>query len=311
MKFGFDPLGKEEMDPQKLPPELDARERKKITDQELRDEIDRERVNRKSGEASHVEELTARTPHGAVDVHRHTLSKGVSQSVALGWRSSENGSTVRYPSQMYPSGRIFAKRAPGGSIILDGSGSMSWHTQHIVEAQKQMPNLYVAVYSWHGSSGYWRATKGLKATDTFIARYCIIAQKGKIDPNGEINRKAEPEHTGGNSGADPASLWYAARWSPKPIVWVSDGMVSFGEEQKFYQQCDAIMRKHKIVRVLTIEDAIDYLLGKAVPGWHQSASVDTRWVRLGQAFMQTSRDPKDTWNEADRWTQLRASSRGR
>lgn len=319
MDFGFDPLGKTEgINPHEMPPEKNWKERQVLTKEQLQEQIDRDRVNRKAGESSQSEELTARTPHGAVDVHRHTLNRSTSTSVALGWRSSENGATVRYPSQMYPSGRVFAKKAPGGTIILDGSGSMDWHTQHIVQAQKAMPNLYVAVYSYHGSNGFWRASKGHVAEDTFIARYCIVAQKGKLDPDGIYTRNDELSHdgqrslhTGGNSGADPAALWYAARNAPKPIVWVSDGMVSFGEDQAFWKQCDAIMRQHKIVRVLTIEDAIDYLLGKAVPGWHQCGTVDVRWCRLGQPMHQTPKDPQDTYNEADRWTRLRSSSRKR
>jgi hypothetical protein len=167
------------------------------------------------------------------------------------------------------------------------------------------------VYSYHGSNGYWDASKGFKSEDQFIARYCVLAQKGVLDPEGIEHTQREWQHTGGNSGADPASLWYAAKHAPKPIVWVSDGMVSFGEHQGFYKGCDALMRQHKMVRVLTIEDAIDYLLGKAVPGWHQSATLDTRWVRMGQPYMGRSVSPKETYQEADRWTQLRANSRRR
>lgn len=280
-----------------------------MTQQQLQDAIDQDRINRKQGEASQSAELTAHTPFGGVDVHRHTLTKGTSMSVALGWRSSEMGSTIRYPSQLWTTGRPFAKRAPGGSIILDGSGSMQWHAQHIMDAQKQMPNLYVAVYSYHGGNGYWDASKGFKSGDTFIARYCVLAQKGTLDPEGIEHKSQEWQHTGGNGGADPASLFYAARWAPKPLVWVSDGMVSFGEHQDFYKQCDALMRQHKIVRVLTIEDGIDYLLGKSVPGWHQSATLNTRWVRLGQPYAGQSVSPKETYTEADRWTQLRANAR--
>ena len=312
MEFGFDPLGKTEVDPNQEPAgpaEKESRTRTLVTNQQLQDSIDQERINRKQGEVSQAEELTAHTPHGAVDVHRHTLSKGVAQSVALAWRSSEMGSTVRYPTQLFNGGRVFAKRAPGGSIILDCSGSMSWHTQHIVDAQKIMPNLYVAGYSYHGSNGYWGAAHGVKSPDTYIARYCVLAAKGALDPDGMAHLHDEWQHTGGNSGADPAALWYASRAGVKPIVWVSDGMVSFGEHQKFYKQCDAIMRQHKIVRVLTIEDAIDYLMGKAVPGWHQSATMDTHWVRLGQPYMGNSMDPAWTESEAMRWTRLRANSK--
>lgn len=318
MEFKFDPLGKTEgIDPHERPPEKNWRDREIITKQQLQDEMDRERVNRKQGEASQATEITARTPHGAVDVHRHTLGKSTSTSVSLGWRSTQDGVTVRYPSQMFPDGRVFAKRAPGGSIILDGSGSMDWHTQHIVEAQKKMPNLYVAVYSYHGGNGYWKASKGYVADDTFIARYCIVAQNGRLDPNGVTARSTEltPDgkhrcHTGGNSGADPAALYYAANnGAPKPLVWVSDGMVSFDEEQRFWRQCDELMLRHKIVRVLTIQDAIDYLLGKAVPGWHQCASVDTKWVRVGQPMHQTPTDPSETYSEAARWAQRRSATR--
>src|SRR5262249_15013537 len=137
MDFGFDPLGKSEgINPHELPPEKNWKDRQVLTQEQLAEEMDRERANRKAGEASQQPELTARTPHGAVDVHRHTLNRSTSTSVALGWRSSQDGTTVRYPSQMFPDGRVFAKKAPGGSIILDGSGSMDWHTQHIVQAQK-------------------------------------------------------------------------------------------------------------------------------------------------------------------------------
>jgi hypothetical protein len=277
-----------------------ARERRAAAKEEAEAEAAREAAERKQGESSISEHLTGHTAYGTVDIHRHTFTHHATRTVALSWRSNEDGAIIRYPERLYQGGRVFATRSAGGSIILDCSGSMNWHTQVIIDAIKQLPRLYVAGYSYHYSA--WSRRKGEPVYD---ARYCVIAQDGKVAPFEGVQE--EREHSGENLTADATALAYAAKFAPRPIVWVSDGMVT-GEEIN-WKNTDLVMRKPGIVRVLTIEDAIDYLTGKAVPGWHQCATVDTKYVRKGQPFQQKSIAPMPTYNEARKWTYKRLEAR--
>jgi hypothetical protein len=278
-----------------------ARERAAAVEEEQEAEKARDRAERKQGESSVSEHLDATTPYGRVDIHRHTFTQHATRTVALSWRANEDGAVIRYPERLYQGGRVFATRSQGGSIVLDCSGSMSWHTQVIIEAIKKLPRLYVAGYSYHRD--------GWNGKNSYDARYCVLAQDGRVAPFEGV--QDEPEHSGENLTADASALAYAARFAPRPIVWVSDGMVT-GEEAN-WKNTDLVMRKYSIVRVLTIEDAIDYLTGKAVPGWHQCSSNDVLWLRKGQPFQQKSRGPSDDNNYGlvRQWTQKRLSARSK
>lgn len=303
--FEFDPLAGEQnmlLNEPLHPPEpySTQRQRTALTKQELADEMARDTAERKLGLASQSSHLTSLTPYGAVDIHRHTFQRLGSVQVASAWRPTDAGSTVRYPSYLHTNaGRIFGTKARGGTIVVDSSGSMDWHHDIIRDAMESgaMPNLCVIRYSYHGTS--YRKTGGPQ----YIARLCIIAMGGRFSTD---DIKDESEHTGGNDGADGASLYYAAKFLPHPLVWVSDGMVSFGDDDAaFYRQCDAVMAQHKIPRVLTLEDAVGYLRGNAVPGWYQCRTEQPHFIRLGGVFLQQSSDPRSGYREAQRWSRLR------
>jgi hypothetical protein len=148
---------------------------------------------------------------------------------------------------------------------------------------RQFPRLWAAIYSMHRSSAEAGTRRG-----RYAGRLCVLAQNGRLAPLPK--RGEEREHTSGNGDADKAALAYAARWAPKPIVWVSDGQVE-AETRGNWPAVDALLRRHRIVRVLTIEDAIAYLRGQKVRGWTACSSMPARLLRRGAPLVQESHWP--------------------
>jgi hypothetical protein len=95
----------------------------------------------------------------------------------------------------------------------------------------------------------------------YSGRLCVVAQKGKVGKRGD-----EWQRSGinGGTGADLAALQYAMRFAPKPIVWVSDGAVG----TEWEPETSKAMKRAGVRRVLTVGDAVGYLMGKPVLGYH-------------------------------------------
>lgn len=294
-------------DPLFKPPVLprmgrDAEEVRKELEEAIKEELEaKERAERKGGEASVSAHLDYKTPFGKIDLHRHTMTGHSTKLISLSWRASEVGGNLRAPHRLYPSARIFSARAPGGTIVVDWSGSMGWHDRDLENAIADIPRLRAVIYSMHREAyGAFRgrSTSTLDAAEAraaymnkvgkYVARVCILADNGRLSPL--PNRGQEPEHTSGNGDADKAALYWATRTSPQPIVWVSDGGVE-AETYGNWRACDMLMKRYRIVRVLTIQDAIKYLRGEYITGWTATAATPHRKLRRNSAFIQESKDP--------------------
>src|SRR5206468_1525023 len=132
----------------------------------------------------------------------------------------------------------------------------------------------------------------------FVAKACIVAQGGRLGqlPGGERGYHFEGGcvgHSGGNGDADKAMLDYMVKHWPRPWVWVSDGGVE-AETQGNWKSCDEICARFKIVRVRTIEDAIEFLGGKAVQAWTQIHGRPRR-MRRGEPLTQEETSAATRW----------------
>jgi hypothetical protein len=138
-------------------------------------------------------------------------------------------------------GRMFAQRraAPGGTVLVDVSGSMSLSTDDVERIVSAAPAATVAVYAGHYSRG------GIR----------IVARRGRVATADTLAATVR-DLGGGNVVDGPALQWLAKQAEPR--IWVSDGQVTgLGEEMSRELLVDAfqIVRRGGIQRVDCGKDA--------------------------------------------------------
>lgn len=132
-------------------------------------------------------------------------------------------------------GRIFRRwrPAPGGTVLIDTSGSMHLGADDLRDIVLAAPASTVAMYSGRTSSG----------------TITIVARRGKVADQTAIER-AKARAGGGNVIDGPALEWLARQ--PAPRLWVCDGVVTgVGDRPSKALVLDAfgIARRAGIVRV--------------------------------------------------------------
>jgi hypothetical protein len=133
-----------------------------------------------------------------------------------------------------------SRRALGGTVLLDASGSMSLPHSEVAALAAQSPNMSVAMYSGNGPSGTLTtiADKGRCATESAIA--------------------AAREMAGYSNIVDgPALRWLGKQAGPR--IWVSDAEV-FGAcdvcSRSLREDVARICRSAGIIRVPTVGAAV-------------------------------------------------------
>ena len=259
-EFDDDDDGEEpELEP---PPDDKVVRRREAKRQEVeRAERKAERAERKLEAFNPAAELAAFQHDGQwLEIHRHTTVRNGKPVGQGGWRVSQDGPSVRYPGRLFQDGRVFARSGvSGGGILIDGSGSMQWDQAKVERACKLLPGVWVGWYSWHYSA--------MSGEMLYWGRLCVVAERGRVGTLDLVSDE-EAAHTGGNS-CDAEALAYAAQAVVGPLVWVSDSFVcadASGDPKSHHDRCDAIMARRKIVRVATVDEAIDYLSRKPVMG---------------------------------------------
>ncbi|MBY0228046.1 MAG: hypothetical protein K2W96_02075 [Gemmataceae bacterium] len=122
------------------------------------------------------------------------------------WKATEEGVFPRYPHRYFVDGRVFGRRGkvPGGTVVIDASGSMSLSSKQIQAMVECAPGCTVACYSGSGKGGVLR----------------ILAAGGKK----VSERWCSPPDGCGNIVDFPALRW--AYKQAHPRVWVSDAVVT-------------------------------------------------------------------------------------
>lgn len=123
-------------------------------------------------------------------------------------------------------GRAFGQRQrrPGGTILVDVSGSMHINSDQIFEAVKRRPAMMVGMYSGTGKYG----------------QLYILARNGRMVAS-------IPDHGRGNIVDGPALQWLAKQ--RKPRIWISDlSVTGEGDRQAghLFQEVETIVHKAKI-----------------------------------------------------------------
>ena len=144
-------------------------------------------------------------------------------------------------------GRIFRRQrpAPGGTVLIDVSGSMSLSADDVEAIVTAAPAAAVAIYAGHRESG------GLR----------VVAAGGKVAAQRDI-AQATADLGGGNVVDGPALRWLLEQ--PAPRIWVCDGWVTGRNEKtgrNLVAEAYALCRRGNVERVDRAEDVAD-MIGK-------------------------------------------------
>lgn len=137
-------------------------------------------------------------------------------------RTADEGMYIREIHRLHLDGQIFGRkdRKPGGTILLDLSGSMSWDIKDVWRVLEQCPGAQIAGYSGNGMSG----------------TLAIFAKDGRVCKETELSR-----YGGGNDVDGPALRWLCTQESPR--IWISDGGViaPYGSDYQAVRECDLLL----------------------------------------------------------------------
>ena len=187
-----------------------------------------------------------------MEMLRPELSVGIDRSrVEKRARRREKYGTV--PSNIhraFTDGKVFTKRAkkkkPGGTILLDKSGSMGLSNEELEKLVLNVKHGTVAAYNATCSPGKEGTPHGWL---TLIAENFMRVGDVSVIPSG-----------GNNLVDGPAIRWLAAQSEPR--IWISDGQVtgisSSGNTEEFddglSKEVGVLVERYKIKQYQTIED---------------------------------------------------------
>lgn len=159
------------------------------------------------------------------------------------YSATDAGASPRYIHRLLTDGQVFArkKRVPGGSVLIDDSGSMSWTNQEVQHIVESAPAVDIGAYSGSGGTG----------------ELVIISEDGTW-ADAELNRP----NGGGNVVDMPALEWLATKKEPR--IWVSDQLVVpvNGSMEEAAAEVLAFVQANDINVVETAEEAAEVFSGK-------------------------------------------------
>lgn len=147
---------------------------------------------------------------GTADVRSVALTHTIKQAqLGRRERAHDSGSVPRFMHRHSIDGRIFGRRrkAPGGTVLVDASGSMSLSMEDIEKIITAAPCATVAMYSGRNDTG----------SITVIARGGHRADIKAIE-------RVRAEVGGGNIIDGPALEWLGMQAEPR--LWVCDGNIT-------------------------------------------------------------------------------------
>ena len=137
-------------------------------------------------------------------IERPPLNKPhVSRAITRKVKPRDFGDSLRFPDRMESDEKVFGnhRRARGGTVLVDHSGSMSLSNSDVQRIIDAAPSCTIASYSTQNNPGILN----------------IIAHGG-------MTVSEIPKSLGGNGIDGPALEWLS--WQRKPLLWVSDGGVT-------------------------------------------------------------------------------------
>jgi hypothetical protein len=163
-------------------------------------------------------------------------------------RADVSGTALRFPSRLLtdPHQRAFSrkKRAPGGVVVVDQSGSMDVDVSQIDDLLRATPDAVVIGYSHRPGD------------ISHSANVWTIAHEGR--------RARTIPHGNVGNGVDGPVLRYAIsrRKRGDRVIWVTDGQVTDSNDHPSVQlssECAQLVQRHRITMVRTVDDAVALL----------------------------------------------------
>lgn len=169
---------------------------------------------------------------------------------ALTHRASDSGTLYRYPHRYLLDQRVFAsqRRAPGGTLVIDHSGSMEIDSEQLLALLDCAPQTTVADYGGRGHPAH-----------------------GTLRVLIKDRRAADPDLIGSNKGIGghncidgPVADWLAQQ--PKPRVWVTDGKWTGARKQPVTDELKSavltVCARAGILILPTLGAALTYFQGR-------------------------------------------------
>jgi hypothetical protein len=176
--------------------------------------VDKEETERLTNDINKIREHLHKKPKdvefGKADVRSVALTHTIKQAqLGRRERAHDSGSVPRFMHRHSIDGRIFGRRrkAPGGTVLVDASGSMHLSMEDIEKIITAAPCATVAMYS------------GRKDTGSIT----VIARGGHRADIKAIER-IRAQVGGGNIIDGPALEWLGKQAEPR--LWVCDGYVT-------------------------------------------------------------------------------------
>jgi len=185
---------------------------------------------------------TRRIPWGKLTLDHPPRNQRVAGYLGKRKRSTDEGDIPRQLHRLLIDGKIFrhTRRGRGGSVLIDGSGSMQLSDADIQKILNAAPGCVVAVYSGNTHDGVLR----------------VLAQDGR-----QVDKQYIGTPAGGANVVDgPALQWLSKQ--AKPRIWVSDGQVT-GVCDRMSAintlECAGITRRYQIMREKDMNTAVKLL----------------------------------------------------
>lgn len=173
-------------------------------------------------------------------------------------RPYAEGAIIRYPHRYAIDMSVFKmeRTYPSGSVLIDGSGSMSFSGEDIESIVKCAPAAIIGVYS----------AGAIKINREGTLRILVKNQRRVVGDKMTMS-SIHTEMGGSNVCDGPALDWLGQQ--PFPRIWVSDGEItgmseiggggSHGEDNtQLRMDVTAKCAKFRIVRLNDVEEAIQY-----------------------------------------------------
>jgi len=167
---------------------------------------------------------------------------------------SVTGTSLRYPSRLLtdPQRRALArtKRAPGGVVLIDQSGSMDVDADEIARLLTVAPAATLIGYSHRPGSTTNHANAWVLARD---------GRRARTAPTGNV----------GNGVDGPALRWAIRnRRAGDRVIWVTDGQVTDSNDhpdRALAAECAQLVRTNRVALVRTIAQVDAVLRGRPAP----------------------------------------------
>ena len=181
---------------------------------------------------------------GTADVRSVALTHTIKEAqLGRRERAHDSGSVPRFMHRYNIDGRIFGRRrkAPGGTVLVDASGSMSLSMEDIEKIITAAPCATVAMYSGKADTG----------SITVIARGGHRADVKAIE-------RVRKDVGGGNIIDGPALAWLGKQAEPR--LWVCDGYITGCDDRSsaaLTTSAFATARRIKAKRFVDLPRAVD------------------------------------------------------